>query len=244
MRFPPTCDNVNHMENQPADPYVVTYIFEEPSDASVKWHTLEQGASFAAQISAKWVSKNREKLGEPAFTQWLSSGYRKHARRAKTKDFEAAVELLESTPLEGVVLHTPNGRIFVSLPLLNSEIPSKVKKLQMSNFKVSEVPYSANYSPVVVIVNAELNMSFGKAVIAAAHASQLLILEEIPKNDKILSEWELLNFANEVRVDSLPSDLVEHYYAVVRDFGLTEVPEGSITATAHVRPEYLEGNPQ
>lgn len=213
------------------NPYVVTYFFEEMADAVGRWHTVESGATFAAQLSAKWFF-DRCHRKTPALDEWLATGYRKHARRAKTKNFD---KLVEAFP--GEIVSTPHGRVFASELYRAGELPKEFRSEQLSNFKVSYDAVEPNSeTPVLVTVNSELGMSFGKAVVAAAHSAQNLVLEHFNKGHvRELSSWADKGFPLSVTLAPVPQGLVEGTYAEVRDFGLTEVPEGSITAVAQLR---------
>lgn len=216
-------------ENQ--DPFVVTYIFEEPPDADVRWHSIESGASAAAQLSALWIATRLDD-GSADLGEWLDTGYRKHARRAKSRNF---AKIIDNYP--GEVIETIYGRVFASEPIRFSELPQDFKREQLSNFKVKphRMPVGET-SPILVTVNEDRGMSFGKAVVAAAHAVQNLITQDLAHQESVeLRDWAEAGFPVEVKVGALPHDMVEQTYAKVEDFGLTEVPEGSVTAIAQLR---------
>jgi len=87
-----------------------------------------------------------------------------------------------------------------------------------------------------IVIRADLNLSRGKAVVQAAHAS-LLSYERAPVQDskkwkdqgqkkialKVNSSEEIYSLRDYAEKLGLPS-------AIVEDAGLTEIPEGTVTA--------------
>lgn len=207
------------------DPIIATYVIEETGFSEPR------GLSLAATMGAHWLNANEN---DPLLEEWLASGYRKHFRRAKTSVFE---RLISEVP--GVVTFDGKTRLWASTLTRSEDTPKLVKRLQMSNFTLSEaeVDPDSDESPVQVIVNDELGMSFGKAAVAAAHASQnlaLLLKAESPQRHDI---WREMGYRTVVSRGKFSEDHV--FIATVEDFGLTEVAAGSVTAQAFIIDENI-----
>ncbi|MEM0347172.1 MAG: peptidyl-tRNA hydrolase Pth2 [Zestosphaera sp.] len=91
----------------------------------------------------------------------------------------------------------------------------------------------------VVLVRTDINMSKGKLAVQVAHASVSALMEALKYKKEWVEEWleegqkkvvlkvsnlrELMSFYEEARKFGLPASLIT-------DAGLTELPEGTITA--------------
>jgi len=223
------------MSNE-TDPQIVTYVFEETSAANNEWHDLFSGAAAAASLGAQWTMKHvLSNHVSSSVEEWVNAGYRKHARRAKTKDFEKVL-----TVIPGELLETPFGRVYATVPLRQSVLPAELKRLQMSNFKVNSRNLKGYSAPVTVTLNEDLHMSFGKSVVAAAHAAQLLISNVLAfRNDSALDLWENDGFPVSVIRGRVASPDENANAVLVKDYGLTEVPAGSFTASAQFHDNLL-----
>lgn len=216
------------MEESEVDPLLVTYVIEEASGESEEWYSTEEAAELSALASADWLLEH----SDPSplnFDSWLASGFRKHLRRAKPAQFEKLI-----AEVKGSVIAGPYGRLFVSEIHRRSETPKLISKLQLSGFKPREKQSgSASDSRVEIILNESLGMSFGKAVIASAHAAQQLALTLMSEDIENLNSWAMNGFETNVSFGNPYPSSVK--YALIEDHGLTEVPAGSITALAQIR---------
>jgi len=203
------------------DPIVCTYVVEEPifSEAA--------GFKLAAAMGSKWLETNAE---DPLLAEWLDSGYRKHLRRAKASVFKRLIEEIPGT----VVTDDRGARLWASPLTRATKIPNLVKRLQMSNFSFRTVEPLTSLmlqdDSVQIVVDRNLDMSFGKAGIAVAHASQNLTLALRELDPTSLDIWRsrgypVLPFRGEFLKGDEPT-------AIVEDHGLTEVEAGAITAKA------------
>lgn len=201
------------------DPLLCTYVIEESG------FTEAQGLDLAASMGAYWLESNKD---APLLHEWLDSGHRKHFRRAKPNVFEKL-----QSELPSVVLEQSGLRLWASPLTRFSEIPKIVKKLQMSNFSFVEDNSYISKGLVTVRVNETLEMSFGKAAVAAAHATQELVRRLEVEDSNLLDIWKRTGYSTTVARGNLIE--VSGFQSAIEDFGLTEVPAGSITAQAFLR---------
>lgn len=217
------------MAENEIDPLLVTYVIEESLGADGNWYSTVEAAELSAHGSVLWLLGHIDSY--PAeFHPWLQSGYRKHLRRAKTKDFEKLV-----AEQKGLVISGPRGRLFISEIHSKSQTPKILSRLQLSGFKPQdESSWASSFdAPVEVILNDSLGMSFGKAVIASAHAAQQLALALMAEDPETLNNWSLGDYRVNASFGTPEASSVK--YARIEDHGLTEVPAGSITALAQLR---------
>jgi peptidyl-tRNA hydrolase len=206
------------------DPIVCTYVLEESG------YTENSGLALAATMGADWLHFNQN---DPLFEEWLASGYRKHFRRAKPAVFQRLIEDFPGT----VRSAGGSARLWASPLTRSEEIPKFVKRLQMSNFSFADSALEYRQAPVTVRVNEKLEMSFGKAAVAAAHASQNLALKLKAEDSALLDIWRSTGYA--VEASRGPFVETTNPTGVVEDFGITEVPAGSITAQASVTDSFI-----
>lgn len=217
------------MADNEIDPLLVTYVIEEAFSENGEWYSTLEAAELSAHGSVLWLLQNIDRY--PAtFQPWIESGYRKHLRRAKPAQFEKMI-----SELEGLVVSGPYGRLFISEIHTKNETPKILSKLQLSGFKAQEKNDSVIDSEALVnvILNDDLGMSFGKAVIAAAHAAQQLALLLASETPEEFNGWAVNGYLVKASFGTPVSSSVK--YARIEDHGLTEVPAGSITALAQLR---------
>jgi len=213
------------MSTEGHDVILSTFIIEERLGSDGSWYSTEEAAELAARLSIRlYVELLSQDL--ELFPEWLTSGHRKHLRRAKPAQFEKVIR-----EVPGVVIDGPHGRMFASALHRKDETPALISKLQLSHFKESvkellERPHAL----VEVVLNDKLGMSFGKAVIAAAHVSQSIFfaLREHGETEQ-LQRWAEDDYRVSVSwgdAANIDSD------ARIVDHGLTEVPTGSVTTIA------------
>ena len=209
------------------DSIICTYVIEDT-------HFSEpEGLALAGSMGAKWYF---EKKSDPLYDEWITSGYRKHFRRAKPSAFN---KLIQDTP--GALISSSISRLWASNLMRSEDISSSIRRLQMSNFTLDASQITDNaFALVEVVVNNQLEMSFGKAAAAAAHATQnLAVLLEVT-NSTLLDPWRKSGFA----ITASRGVIVDRAtpFGSVQDFGLTEVPAGSTTAQAFITDSYFKDN--
>lgn len=221
------------MSSDEIDPLLSTFVIEERLGADGDWYSTEEAAALAARVSVQ-LHESELKRDPALVSEWLASGHRKHLRRAKPAQFE---KLIREVP--GVLLDGPHGRLFATTLHRKSETPALVSKLQLSHFKSRVKEHPAPESTAVeILLNENLGMSFGKAVIAAAHVAQAMLISLGERDAREqLQRWEKDSYQVSVRwatVDERESDVR------IVDHGLTEVPSGSVTALARWNDSSIE----
>lgn len=207
------------------DPIVCTYVIEDTSFSE------SEGFSLSASMGAHWLVENSE---DPLYSEWLDSGYRKHFRRAKTAAFEKLI-----AELPGTILVGETTRLWASSLMRSEAIPKSVKRLQMSNFTLALNKSEEEKEALVrVAINSELEMSFGKAAVAAAHAAQNLAIGLKAIQPASLDIWKGTGYANIATRGTIVKRST--LTGSVQDFGLTEVPAGSTTAQAFLIDRYIK----
>lgn len=201
------------------DPIVCTYIIEDSGFSE------PEGLALAGSMGAYWLSANKH---DPLLEEWMTSGYRKHFRRAKPVAFEKLL-----TEIPGTVFSHNNTRLWASKLTRSEAIPKLIKRLQMSNFTFTDGgALETSTALVKVIVNESLAMSFGKAAVAAAHSTQNLSLLLESDYPELLDIWRNSGYSTLTSRGSF--EVTSNPMGSVQDFGLTEVPAGSTTAQAFI----------
>ncbi|SDG23734.1 Peptidyl-tRNA hydrolase [Lentzea fradiae] len=162
-----------------------------------------------------------------AVRAWVAGRIRKVARRARGAQWEAV------QGLPGVTTTVDGASVRSLLPVLVTETPREVAKLQISgsDLPVDEpgpVPEGAR----LLYVNPRVEMSAGKLAAQVGHASMLLA-PTLPETE--LKAWAALDYRCAVRTPSVEEwdSLVGGGDVVaVRDAGFTEVEPGTTTVLA------------
>lgn len=183
----------------------------------------------AASAVAVCVDPRADVGGEwhEAVRAWVAGRIRKVARRARGAQWEA----VQSLP--GVTITVDGASVRSLLPVLVTETPREVAKLQISgsDLPVDEpgpVPDGAR----LLYVNPRVEMSAGKLAAQVGHASMLLAPT---LSETELKAWAALDYRCAVRTPSTEEwdSLVARGDVVsVRDAGFTEVEPGTTTVLA------------
>lgn len=163
-----------------------------------------------------------------ALAQWYGHRIRKIARRSRNKAWRD-VQALPGVTVDDV------ARAFV--PSAVADVPAPIRKLQIGGTDLpADAPAPAASDLPVIYLDADLEMSAGKAAAQVGHGSMLLAgamtFEQV-------AEWRAQDFALSVR--ELPHAQFQAACAredavVVRDAGFTEVAPDSVTVCALPRP--------
>ena len=158
-----------------------------------------------------------------ALDAWYSHRIRKVARRARNKAWD------DVQVLPGVTV----GSVRAFVPSAVSEVPHSIAKLQIKGTEIEpgEVRPLDSEAPLIAL-DTSLQMSAGKAVAQAGHASMLLAAA---RETSWVQQWAQAGFPLNVR--ELPREEFAELAArpetvAVRDAGFTEVAPGSTTAIA------------
>ncbi|MDO5669006.1 MAG: aminoacyl-tRNA hydrolase [Corynebacterium sp.] len=181
-------------------------------------------AVVAVCLAPQVVSDPKWRAG---LTGWYDHLIRKVARRARNKAWED----VQAVP--GVTIDVRGAKARAFVPSSVAEVPPEVRKLQITGTELpADEPAPADRHQPLILVDADLHMSTGKAAAQVGHASMLLAaalsLDEV-------RAWAACGFALDVR--EVPhaefcSYLREPGVVTVRDAGYTEVAADSLTVLA------------
>lgn len=165
-------------------------------------------------------------------TGWYDHLIRKIARRGRNKQWEDVQRL----PGVTVEVNGACARAFVPSPV--EDVPRDLGKLQIKGTELEKDPRSsAPVDPAIALIalNADLDMSTGKAAAQVGHGSMLLAAA-MDRGE--VQAWARTGF--ELQVRELPGEEFRELVAredavIVRDAGFTEVAPDSVTVVA-LRP--------
>jgi hypothetical protein len=182
------------------------------------------GISAVAGASA--ISFRARDVNDPAWVEWLSGPFAKSVRRADAKTFRKVIT--ELGDLSPVIYEVGDARAAAFPPMPTDQLPKLLSKLQVSNThlpdKDSAAPAFGARTPTIWL-NADLDMSTGKAAAQAAHAAMLWLIQmpDAPVNAP------LVVFRPQTILEGVAEDFPA---AVIRDAGRTEIAPNSLTAVA------------
>jgi peptidyl-tRNA hydrolase len=162
-----------------------------------------------------------------AVRAWVAGRIRKVSRRARGAQWDAVQEL------PGVTITVDGASVRSLLPVLVTETPREVAKLQISGSDLPpDEPGAVPEGARLLYVNPRVEMSAGKLAAQVGHASMLLA----PRlSETELKAWALLDYRCAVRTPSVAewdSLLGRDDVVAVRDAGFTEVEPGTTTVLA------------
>jgi peptidyl-tRNA hydrolase len=211
------------------DPMAVIYVVNDARDeagAIASEKDILQASSDAlygllSSEDEEVVSKVRE---------WTSGRIRKIVKRARG----AAWQKVERLDLPTSTGYYNGVEVIVFAPMRISEQPKELKKLQVTGLNSDDaepMEFRANEAHLLVKVNQNLNMSTGKVVAQVGHAIQLFLMYGEASHIEAWTHSGL--HLKVVRSENLAETATTGI--VVHDAGFTEVPSGSLTATAEYR---------
>lgn len=166
---------------------------------------------------------------QAGLTGWYDHLIRKIARRGRNKQWEDVQRL----PGVTADVNGAQARAFVPSPV--SDVPRDLGKLQIKGTELEKDPRSS--APVdptraLIALNADLEMSTGKAAAQVGHGSMLLAAAMSLAQVQV---WAQTGF--ELQVRELPGEQFRELAAregavLVRDAGFTEVAPDSVTVVA------------
>lgn len=211
------------------DPMAVIYVVndardEEGSIASEK--DILQASSDA--LYGLLSSEDEEVISK--VSEWTSGRIRKIVKRARGSAWNK-LDSLDIPHFGGVY---KGAEVVVFAPMRISEQPKEIKKLQVTGLNSNDdtsMEYKDSESHLLVKVNQNLNMSTGKVVAQVGHAIQLFLMygDEVHVEAWANSGLHLKVVRSENLSETATNGIVVH------DAGFTEVPSGSLTATAEYR---------
>lgn len=161
---------------------------------------------------------------------WSGARIRKIMRRARASNWQRAQEVPGLTVVHG----TAEVRIFV--PGVVEDAPRELSKLQIQSSPLDEPGRVEAVEPVgvptlTILLNPEVEMSWGKRGAQVAHAAQRC-WEQLDRTNRL--NWNAAD--RPVRVltptANLWSNLLPMTSTQIRDGGFTEIAPGTLTAAA------------
>lgn len=154
---------------------------------------------------------------------WYSHRIRKVARRARNKAWD------DVQGLPGITVGT--ARAFV--PSATNEVPHAIAKLQIKGTELEDTTTSPIDSEgPILLIDASLAMSLGKAAAQVGHASMLYAAALPLEAARAWAETGFVLSVREVDPDTFAKCAEHPDTVVVRDAGYTEVAPGSVTVVA------------
>lgn len=210
------------------DPFAVVYVVNDSRDDAGEIAAEKDILQASSDALFKLLSSTDEVISSRV-KEWTSGRIRKIVKRARTSAWNK-VTALEFPHFVGEFNGT---QVIVFAPMRISEQPKDLKKLQVTglNSSNSSSMEIGKVSHLLVQVNDSLSMSTGKVVAQVGHAIQLFIM--FGNADEVQS-WEQSGcHLKVVRAENLNESTATGI--IVHDAGFTEVPSGSLTATAEYR---------
>jgi peptidyl-tRNA hydrolase len=210
------------------DPFAVIYVVNDSRDEAGNI-AAEKDILQASSDALFELLSSLDEVVVARVQEWTSGRIRKIVKRARTSAWNK-VESLEFPHFVGRY----NGvEVLVFAPMRISEQPKEIKKLQVTGLNSTD--YSsmevAEEGHLLVKVNDSLNMSTGKVVAQVGHAIQLFLT--FGDVDEIKSWGSAGCRLKVVRAENLNESTATGI--IVTDAGFTEVPSGSLTATAEYK---------
>jgi len=183
------------------------------------------GIAAAANAAAAAFDASRE---DPVWQAWFDEAMAKSVRRADVKTFRK----LQSQFAGTVTTSVGFGEALAFPPMPNDALPKQLSRLQVSGTtlpRLDAVPATEG-GTVEVLLNADLDMSTGKAAAQAAHA---FVLWTAAQNfERRSPHVRFVPAATLASAAASRDDAV-----VIEDAGRTEIAPGSLTAVAFRRTQ-------
>lgn len=215
------------------DPYALFYVVNDSRDEEGNIAS-EKDILQASTNALLQVLNSEDEQVIVLVKEWTSGPIRKIAKRARAAAWNKVLAL-DTTRFMG----EHNGvQVIAFAPMRLSTQPRDLKKLQVTGLNSTDSSSAdiENESHLLVRVNETLNMSTGKVVAQVGHAVQLFLM--YGKQEETAHWLENGSRLKVIRTENVLKS--ETTAIIVHDAGYTEVPSGSMTATAEYRFE-LEG---
>ena len=208
-----------------ADPFAVVFVVNDSRDDSGNI-AAERDILQASSTALIQLLTSEDEAVVALVREWTAGRIRKIVKRARASAWDKAAVLEHPH----TVAEHNGAKVLAFAPMRLSEQPKELKKLQVTGLNSSDTA-PADYGKrdhLEVSVNDSLNMSTGKVVAQVGHAVQLFMLYADPEQVK---EWAVTgHLVKVVRAENISDDASAAI--IVHDAGFTEVPSGSLTATA------------
>lgn len=217
----------SYLSTDDDDPYALIFVVNDSKNDKGELPPEDHIIAAAMHALTDLLLSKDEDI-QTRISAWLAGRIRKIVKRAKN----AAWDKTTQTDVPYSEFSFNNAKVRVFAPMQLSQQPPALKKLQVTGLQAT-VKHTLAVAEDMLIVNvdANLDMTTGKLIAQVGHAVQLFIMDA---DENKVTAW--LDAGQRVAViptDTMPSqDSVD---VAVRDAGFTEVPAGSLTATALYR---------
>jgi peptidyl-tRNA hydrolase len=210
------------------DPFAVIYVVNDSRDESGSIAAERDILQASSDALVQLLASDDEAV-VAGVREWTAGRIRKIVKRARG----SAWNKVETLDLPHFVGEHNGVKVLAFIPMRLSEQPKEVKRLQVTGLNSDDytaVEY-ASEAHLLVKVNDSLNMTTGKVVAQVGHAIQLFLMRG--EVEQIMNWKDTGMKLRVVRSENL--DETTATGIIVRDAGFTEVPSGSLTATAEYR---------
>jgi len=207
------------------DPYAMIFVVNDTKNELGEL-PAERDVLQASSLALTKILLDEDELTRVAVATWMSGRIRKIVKRARNSAWDKTA----NTAVPFVEAEYNSSKVRVFAPVRLSEQPAELKKLQVTGLQSEDLTERTELPDAYLAVSVpeSLNMSTGKLVAQVGHAVQLFFMYA---NDAKVQAWVESGLAVTVKkVSKMPQE--EEADAVVHDAGFTEVPAGSLTATA------------
>lgn len=217
----------SYLSTDKDDPYALIFVVNDSKNDTGELPPEDHIVAAAMQaLTGLLLSENEET--RTRVSAWLAGRIRKIVKRAKN----AAWDKTAQTDVPYYESSFNDAKVRVFAPIQLSQQPPALKKLQVTGLQAT-VKHTLVVAEEMLIVNvdANLDMTTGKLIAQVGHAVQLFIM--YADEEKVTAWFDAGQRVAVIPTDTMPSE--DSVDIVVRDAGFTEVPAGSLTATALYR---------
>jgi len=194
------------------------------ADASVKMYARDMlsyaGLDEVERLEVRHLAR--------AWSSWLNGPIAKTVRRADRSTFERLIG--QSSLTEATICTRGDAEAVAFRPMMADELPKSLQRLQVSGTQLpAGTPSTVQTPTATILLNADLEMSTGKAAAQAAHAlfTWFLNTDESPEPDAIMCDATFVSGAELKQI--VASRGIRD---AIHDAGRTEIEPGSLTAIA------------
>jgi peptidyl-tRNA hydrolase len=220
-------DLPSYQSKDEENPYAMIFVVNDSKDENGQLPAESDILTAATNAFILLLASDNEEVVERV-EAWVSGRIRKIVKRAKN----AAWDKLDAVEVPSFISGSHEAQVKVFAPMRIHDQPSELRKLQVTGLQATDVEPAAVVGKnfLEVFVDKKLNMSTGKLVAQVNHAVQLFLMSA---SDDRVDEWLMAgHFLRVIALEAMPE--ASEVDVVVHDAGFTEVPAGSLTATARL----------
>jgi peptidyl-tRNA hydrolase len=206
------------------DPYALIFVVNDSKNDKGELPP-EDHILAAAMHALTDLLLSQDEDTQTRISAWLAGRICKIVKRAKNAAWDKTTQM--DIPYSESSFNDAKVRVFAPMQL--SHQPPALKKLQVTGLQAT-VKHTLAVAEDMLI-DAKLDMTTGKLIAQVGHAVQLFIMDA--DENKVTAWLEAGQRVAVIPTDTMPSQ--DNVDVAVRDAGFTEVPAGSLTATALYR---------